>query len=106
MQNHPPVPVGLYPGLPQNVIEHHEVQQAWQAHQSHFQSFVGAQAPPLQGPVFFNPGPQMPQPAPQERRDFNAELMDGFRNAYNERQRNQQQWHNAQAEILVPAPVL
>ena len=34
----------------------------------------------------FNPGPQMPQlAAQQERQDFNAELMDGFRNAYNER---------------------
>ena len=90
MQNPPSLPVGLYPGLPQNIIEH-----------------MGAQALPLHGPVFFNPGPQMPQlAAQQEWQDFNAELMDGFRNAYNERQRNQQQWHNAQAEILVPAPVL
>ena len=69
------------------VIERHETQQAWQAHQPQFQPFVGAQAPshiPFQGPVD-NPGPQMPQPAQRERWDFNAELMDGFRNAYNER---------------------
>ena len=47
----------------------------------------------------------MPQlAAQQERWDFNAELMDGFRNAYNEQQRNQWQQHNAQAEIPVPAP--
>ena len=68
MQNHPPIPVGLYPGLPQNVIEHHEAQQAWQAHQPQFQPLVGAQAPshiPFQGPVD-NPGPQMLQPAQRE----------------------------------------
>ena len=54
---------------------------------------------------FLNPGPQMPQlAAQQERQDFNAELMDGFRNAYNERRRNCWQQHNAQAEIPVPAP--
>ncbi|KAL4064031.1 hypothetical protein J3A83DRAFT_4191431 [Scleroderma citrinum] len=79
--NHPPIPVDLYPGLPQN-------------------SFAGAEAPPdipPQGPVF-NAGPQNPQPPaenpwhgniyyeevaqPRERQDFNAELMDQFRHAH------------------------
>ena len=32
--------------------------------------------------------------------------MDGFRNAYNEQQRNRRQQHNAQAEIPVPAPAV
>ncbi|KIL00109.1 hypothetical protein PAXRUDRAFT_130654 [Paxillus rubicundulus Ve08.2h10] len=68
LMNHPSVPVNQFPGLPCNMIEHHEVYHAWHAHHPHpqavpffqpFQPFVPVAVPlpvaPL-GPAF-NPNP-------------------------------------------------
>ncbi|KIK73217.1 hypothetical protein PAXRUDRAFT_110253, partial [Paxillus rubicundulus Ve08.2h10] len=36
--NCPPVPVNQFPGLPYNMIEHHEVHGTWHAHHPHLQA--------------------------------------------------------------------
>ncbi|KIK80150.1 hypothetical protein PAXRUDRAFT_159432 [Paxillus rubicundulus Ve08.2h10] len=66
LMNHPPVPVNQFPGLPHNIIEHHEVHCAWHAHYPHpqavplfqpFQPFFPAAVPPPVAPLrpAFNP---------------------------------------------------
>ncbi|KIK76338.1 hypothetical protein PAXRUDRAFT_107675, partial [Paxillus rubicundulus Ve08.2h10] len=35
LMNHPPVPLNQFPGMPQNVIEWHEVQCTWHVHHPH-----------------------------------------------------------------------
>ncbi|KAG1807013.1 uncharacterized protein BJ212DRAFT_1303662 [Suillus subaureus] len=57
--NHGPIPMQRFPGLPHNVIEHHEAQHMW--HQHHPLPQPGPPIPaPALGPPFGQPVPALP----------------------------------------------
>ncbi|KAG2128775.1 hypothetical protein BD769DRAFT_1387355 [Suillus cothurnatus] len=57
--NYGPIPMQRFPGLPRNVIEHHEAQRMWRQHHPPPQPGPPVPAPPL-GPPFGQPGPAPP----------------------------------------------
>jgi Helitron helicase-like domain at N-terminus len=72
------VPIGQYPGLPRNAIEHHEMERARRIHhQQQLQPLATIVSPPLMPPF---------QQAP--RRDYGAELMERFTQDHEQRRTN------------------
>ena len=93
-----PVPVNLYPGLPHNDIEHHEVQRAWRSQllcpqppnppEPVVQPDPQVQPPPVDHPwhgAIHYEGVARPQIGPQ--RDYNAELQRNFEQRHAQRRR-------------------
>ncbi|KAG2084370.1 hypothetical protein BD769DRAFT_1397657 [Suillus cothurnatus] len=59
--NHGPIPMQRFPGLPRNVIEHHEAQRMWRQHNPPPQPGLPVPAPPLGPPFGYIPPPAVLQ---------------------------------------------
>ena len=101
MQNHPPVPVYQYPGLPRPQIEHLNVQRMHRLHSSSPPPPIQHQPPPLLAP-FSAPLPYLHPPQPQ-RVDYTTRLMQNFDFDY---QRRHSRHSNLFPPTILPMLVL